>query len=238
MRIPTSRAVRRRGSCGGVNRWEHRHPDGPQSFSTTPEDYHRHVRELLGGLHESLATARGKARWADKTPMHAVMLNFIDTLYPDCQVVHMVRDPVDVIDSARRRFGLQRARRTSADWVRYVRSARRFGQAHPSDRYMEVRYERLVRDPEPVLRDLFVWLGEPWAAEVLEFRTHPPPDETSEDVTARPGYRGDRAPGVFSSSVGSGHRHLASMLIALPIRRSHGAFMHELGYRWRSGVES
>jgi Sulfotransferase family len=230
-------------SCGpetgfllGLNRWERRHPDTPARFGSSREEFHRQARALLDDLHESLAAVEGKQRWADKTPTHAIILDFIDALYPTCQVIHMVRDPVDVIDSERRKHGLQRARRTSADWPRHVAAARHFGQTHPPDRYLEIRYEHLVQDPEKVLRDMFAWLGEPWSSEVLEFRTHRPPDETSEDVTARPGYRGDRAPGVFSSSVGSGHRHLSSMLIALPIRWS-GGLMHELGYHWWSGAD-
>ena len=37
------------------------------------------------------------------------------------------------------------------------------------DRFLLCRYEDVVTDPEPVLRELFDWLGEPWLPQVLAF---------------------------------------------------------------------
>ncbi len=43
--------------------------------------------------------------------------------------------------------------------------------AQRPDRFVIVRYEDLVRRPEPVLRELLEWLGEPWSPSVLEHHT-------------------------------------------------------------------
>jgi len=40
--------------------------------------------------------------------------------------------------------------------------------ARRPDRFVIVRYEDLVRRPEPVQRELLEWLGEPWSPAVLE----------------------------------------------------------------------
>ena len=39
------------------------------------------------------------------------------------------------------------------------------------ERFAVVRYEELVLRPEPVLRELLDWLGEPWSDRVLEHHT-------------------------------------------------------------------
>jgi hypothetical protein len=232
-------------SCGpetgflqGLHRWERRHPDIIERFDSNPRDFHVAVGELLADLHRRRALSQAKPRWADKTPSHALCLEYIDALYPDCQVLHIVRDPVDVVDSKRRKHDLRTAWRSRADWAAHVRSARAFGAAHPPDRYRQVRYEDLVRQPERELRALFAWLGEPWHPGVLGFRTHPPPEQVAPALRARPSYRGDRPPGTFTSSVGSGHRHLGSLLVAAGIAWSDGELMRSLGYRWWPGPTS
>jgi hypothetical protein len=214
-------------SCGpesGIlqyaDRWETQHPDRLRQFGITPEQYHEHVRDLFAWMHVQRAAAQGKSRWADKTPSYAIRLPFIDALFPDCQVIHIVRHPRDVIDSWRRKEGLRHAFRSAPLWASHVGRARAFGARRPPDRYFEVHYEDLVRHPEKSLRLLFEWLGEPWDDGVLAVRSH-----RSQQGTAPA-----RRPGAFTSSVGIGTRPL-SRLIALRVRRTAGPLMEELGYR-------
>ena len=114
-------------------------------FGLTEEQWRAHVRELFSWVHLQNAQRQGKIRRADKSPGYAVLLDYIDSMYPDCQVVHMVRDPRDVIDSWRRRWAWSApgaALRVAAPRA----AAEAFGAAHP-DRYREVRYEALATSP-------------------------------------------------------------------------------------------
>jgi hypothetical protein len=180
------------------------------------------------------------------------MLEYVESLFPECQVVHVVRDPRDVIDSWRRRWGIVRARQVPRVWPQFVRAARSFGATRPPDRYTEIRYEALVRDPAGVMRDLLEWLGEPWDDTVMAFKQdelhsedqermlwlgrpdeHPPPTPRAKhgrwrDAEAREvdHLRGD---GVFSSSVGIGIRPV-NFAYMLMLRRTSGQLMRELGY--------
>ena len=137
----------------------------------TQSEWRAHVRELFSWVQEQRARAKGKVRWADKTPTYALILDFIDDLYPDCQVIHVIRDPLDVIDSWRRRVGNRKARQAVQAWPEHIRAARAFRDTHSSDRYIEIRYEDLVSKPEKVMRPVVEWLGEPWDDGVL----HLPP---------------------------------------------------------------
>ena len=163
-------------SCGPETRFlwgmrgiEERNWASLAGFGLTIDEWHDRVRELFESLHDHYARSQGKTRWADKSPDYALMLEYIEELYPECQVVHIVRDPSDVVQSWIRFYGVRSVRRAARSWVRYVRAAHEFARSRPAHRALEVRYEDLVGDPEQSLRALFAWLGESWAPEVLDF---------------------------------------------------------------------
>jgi Sulfotransferase family len=217
-------------------------------FLVSDEEWHAHVRDLYLWLHVRRAAQLGKARWVDKTPGYAMILNYLDSMFPDCQVVHVIRDPRDVLDSWRRRWGFRRAVRGAQSWQHHVRRARKFGATHP-DRYFEIRYEEMVRSPEPVIRGLIEWLGEPWDDRVLQFQPLPPmgrrPGAERTAPVAGPRVAvdgagiGPKAPPadapfdakVFSSSVGVGRWQIPNLALALLLRVSCGPLVRELGYR-------
>lgn len=230
-------------SCGpeaGVlqefDRFVGRHPDRLDAFGVTAEEFDGRVRDMFSWMNQRLAERNGKQRWAHKTPSYALRLDYIDRLYPDCQVVHVVRDPLDVMDSLRRKHGFRKALELASLWPSHVRGARSFGATHPSDRYFEIRYEELVCDPETRLRALFSWLGEPWDPAVLRFRrggewrqpTAGPAGATSEST---PATGAPAAVGVATSSVGVGRRHLRTWLIASRVVANDRRLVRELRYR-------
>ena len=137
-------------------------------FGVSQSEWRSHVRDLFSWVHMQFAEEHGKTRWIDKTPAYALILDFIDQLYPDCQVVHVVRNPRDVIDSYRRRWGIRREWAGTQAWPKYVRAAREFGKSHPEDRYIEVCYEDLVTDPRKAMQRLIAWMGEPWDEGIMD----------------------------------------------------------------------
>jgi hypothetical protein len=140
-------------------------------YGLTQEEWRSHVTDFFSWVHEQRALRNGKSRWIDKTPGYALILDFIDELYPDCQVIHIVRDPHDVIDSWRRRVGNLKGRHAVRAWPEHVQAARAFRDKHPADRYTEIRYEELVSTPKDVMSGVLSFLGEPWDERVID-----PPD--------------------------------------------------------------
>ena len=120
-------------------------------------------------MHADYAAARGKTRWADKTPLYAMSLDFVTEVFPDAQIVHLIRDGRDVVVSHRKRFGYWSAVKCVVKWPRYIRAARAAGATLPADRYYELRYEQAVGEPEKAMRCLFEFLGEPWEDGVLDY---------------------------------------------------------------------
>jgi hypothetical protein len=109
----------------------------------------------LRALYAALAAREGKPRWGDKTPAHSACMPALAAAFPEARFIHIIRDGRDVAASVR---GLPFApgdgsiEAIAGDWRDRITVAREHaaGVAH----YREVRYERLVTDPEAVLREL------------------------------------------------------------------------------------
>lgn len=108
----------------------------------------------------------GKQRWGEKTPIHTFHVDAMARLFPDAVFVGISRHPGGNVASNMNRWKLT-LRRTIEHYDRYNREVVRQAAKRP-DRFVLMRYEDLVLHPEPVLRELLEWLGEPWADEVLQ----------------------------------------------------------------------
>jgi hypothetical protein len=124
------------------------------------------LREHFDRLFMRYATEHGKQRWGEKTPLHTWHIDDIARVFPDAQFIGMIRHPGASVASNMRRFRLL-LRRSWTHWKRYTGEIARQAAVH-GDRFALIRYEDLVLDPEPVLRELLEWLGEPWSDDVLE----------------------------------------------------------------------
>jgi hypothetical protein len=101
------------------------------------------------------ASSRGKSRYGDKTPGHARHMGAIAEALPEARFIHIIRDGRDVAASLRdlpfAPAGGDMAA-IAALWRDTIWRARRIAETLPH--YVEVRYERLVTEPEAVLREL------------------------------------------------------------------------------------
>jgi hypothetical protein len=100
----------------------------------------------------------GASHFVEKTPGHARMLPWISAVYPDAWYVHLVRDGRDVSRSiAEMVHGTADVREAAQAWASTVREvdARRSFIA----RFLEVRYEDLLSDPQGRAAALLEWVG-------------------------------------------------------------------------------
>jgi hypothetical protein len=117
-------------------------------------------------IFEGYLERQGKQRWGDKTPLHTWHVDGMARLYPDAQFIGMLRHPGGSVGSNMHRFG-HPFNRAAVHVERYDREIARQAAKH-ADRFVIVRYEDLVLRPEPLLRELLEWLGEPWSDQVLQ----------------------------------------------------------------------
>lgn len=115
------------------------------------------VDALFGGQ----AERTGKVHWCEKTP-HNILSPHPRRLFPDCKMIHILRDPRDVAASmiSGHAWGPQLLADALAWVVEFYRSwlgLRRDYQNDPN--YHEIQFERLVAEPEKELSRLCRFLG-------------------------------------------------------------------------------
>jgi Sulfotransferase family len=111
--------------------------------------------DALRSFYVLYAEGQSKRRWGDKTPKHVTRMSRIGTALEEARFVHLIRDGRDVALSRRRRgMGAEKdMAETAALWRRRIERAR--AQARRlRGRYLELRFEDLVDDPERALRSV------------------------------------------------------------------------------------
>ncbi len=134
-----------------------------QDWGLPAEDVRRAIRErrpaTLAAAIEcffvAYADAHGASRWGDKTPGYSVELPLISELFPEAVFVHLIRDGRNVALSL---MEVPRPPRSFAEaaqvWRYRVSKGRADGAALGELRYLELRYEALVDDPESALKQI------------------------------------------------------------------------------------
>jgi hypothetical protein len=110
-------------------------------------------------IHHHLSRT-GKSIAGDKDPRNLDFINAIYEFFPTAYVLHIIRDPRDVVLS-----------RTKADWSKkwpffmhacmyytQLKRGRKLGAKCFEDRYKEIFYEDLINDSEKSLKNICEWL--------------------------------------------------------------------------------
>ncbi len=116
---------------------------------------------LFGTVWQEFARSRGKRRWGEKRPGYWREPKTILRLFPDAQIIHLVRDPRACAASLSRVAWWEGGvPRSAAVWHMSNRDLDRLGRNLPADQYHRLRYEDLFTDQPGELRRLCDFLGE------------------------------------------------------------------------------
>ena len=135
-----------------------------KGYSTLPE--------LISGIFQENAKAEGKTRWGDKTPYYILHLDIILEMFPEAQIIHIIRDGRDcALSMLERKWDLQifNIYHAAYIWNRYVTAGQDFGAIHP-DRYFEIRYEDILNKPKLSMEKLCNFLNIQFDDSVINFR--------------------------------------------------------------------
>jgi len=123
----------------------------------------------FGTIWREFAHSRGKARWGEKRPAYWRDMGVILRLFPDAQVVHLVRDGRACVASLKKvHWWKGGALGAMSTWNLADASLRRLGRRLPPDSYHRLRYEDLLADPRRELTRLCAFLGERFDEAMLD----------------------------------------------------------------------
>ena len=131
------------------------------------------ITKIISHVYETNARGEGKQRWLDKTPYYILNLDTILSMFPDAQIIHLIRDGRDNVLSMLARkhdlrlFNVHHAAKT---WQQYVEAGQSFGRHLTANQYHEIRYEDLVSDPTKHMADICEFLGEVFDPAVVAFK--------------------------------------------------------------------
>lgn len=155
-----------------------------RAWGITAEEVAPYVRprsgtgEAVAAIFEAYAAKAGKPRWGDKTPMYMRHLPVLERLFPDAQYVHLVRDGRNAAISflqmpegtyTRTWAHPQTPGEFACLWRMEVRDARALGRRVGPDRYLEVRYESLVAEPERTVAAICSFAALTFDTSMLEY---------------------------------------------------------------------
>lgn len=150
-----------------IRLWEVPLEAGPVALAVGPE---RTLARVMDALHRAYAAAKGKARWGDKDPGNMTRMHRVNEWFPGSQFVHIVRDGRDAcLSQLKVEFGFDDLLPCACRWREEVEWVRRIGALLGPARYLELRYEDLVKRPEEELRRVCSFLGLGYAPEMLEY---------------------------------------------------------------------
>jgi hypothetical protein len=127
-------------------------------------DYWAACRAYADGIYGPLLASSGRRYFLDKTPANALVLPFIERVYPDARYVVLTRHPAAVFASYANSFfdgDYESAHRFNPILERYVPAMAHFLRAGSAPR-LQVAYEALVAEPERELQRICDFLDLPF----------------------------------------------------------------------------
>ncbi len=125
------------------------------------QDYLDALRAYTNTLYGRMLSTSGSSYFLDKTPANALVLPFLQRLYPDAKYVVLTRHPLAVFSSYANSFfngDWEAAQAFNPILQRYVPAMASFLRERPVP-LLHVAYEDLVTDPESQLERVFAFLG-------------------------------------------------------------------------------
>jgi hypothetical protein len=142
------------------------------------------VRGRAHALLQRQLDLQRRSRFLNKNTQNTCRVGYLDALFPDCVIVHVIRNPNAVVESLLRvdwwptlpvwpfdgttprswvRSGGREEVMAATLWRRETELAIHDGNALGRHRYIEVRYEDLVRDWARVIRTVADFAALPWS---------------------------------------------------------------------------
>jgi len=169
---------------------------------------------------------QGTDRVGDKSIVHTAFVGEMMEGFPEARFIHIVRDPRAVaLSGIKAGFCTNFIGASISSWRTSADVNAKFAQTLGPSRYLMLRYEELVTDPEPALRQLCEFLGIEMTPEMMEHHLRKDQgwldrEKSWMENTLKP---------VFTSSIDKWRNELSTGKVAM-VEHALGDSMQTFGY--------
>jgi len=107
--------------------------------------------------------------WGDQSPIYTFYFPYIKKVFPDARYLHLVRDGRDVIASLIKKDGQDYFHEAIYRWKESIKRSRKLQHEVGSDKFMEIKYENLVNEPETTLKLISGFIGIEYNSKMLDY---------------------------------------------------------------------
>ena len=126
--------------------------------------------DAVEAAYRAWARSKHKTCWGDKTPRYIEHIPLLARLWPEAKFVHQIRDGRNVVLSyADVPFGPKTLGKAARLWASRVTSGLVEGRKLGPDRYLEIRYEEFVANPENQAKTLCDFLNIDFDPDMLDY---------------------------------------------------------------------
>ena len=179
----------------------------------------------IGIVFRAYARRFDKPRWGDKRPGYYQQIPGLLRMFPDAQIVHLIRDGRDCVASLLTMpWFKQDIYAAICSWVEAIDCGRHARRQIAADAYVEIRYEDLVADPAGRLTALCEFLDEDYDPAMAE-----PNRIAGTTIPERKTWHADAQRAVTASPSGHWSERLEPWQIAI-CEAAMGSRLREFGY--------
>jgi hypothetical protein len=179
----------------------------------------------LGTVFRGYARRFGKPRWGDKRPGYYQYIPALLRMFPDVQIVNLIRDGRDCVASLiSMPWFKQDFNAAICTWIEAIDSGRQAARRLPPGAYFELSYEQLVADPQTQLTGLCEFLAEDYDPVMSE-----PHRIAASTIPDRKTWHADTQRQVTASPAGTWRERLEPWQISL-CEAAMGGRLTSLGY--------
>lgn len=126
--------------------------------------------DFMYGLYHEYAVSQNKDVWGDKTPSFFRMIPEISKIFPNAKFIHIIRDGRDLflswrkIDPTKKNISV-----VALEWLYKVKKANDDLNRFCKDRFISIRYEDLVQDPEKNINEVCKFIGIDYENEMMNY---------------------------------------------------------------------
>ncbi len=125
---------------------------------------------ILSTIFQLYSNKLNKNRWGDKHPYYIKYLDQLFNLFPDAQVVHIVRDGRDAVASLKTMpWWKNDSIYSMLNWQEAISNGKKAKLKYKSNQFIEIRYEDIIDEPEKHIKSLCSFLDEKYSPKMLEF---------------------------------------------------------------------